>query len=55
MGNIQLTYPLLLTVQYFGLTFTNMADAAEVLPAHDAIVKELEEMARSRGLLNRYM
>ena len=45
----------MLTVEYFGVTFDNIADAAEVLPAHDTVVKELEAMAKSRGLLNNYM
>jgi len=43
------------SVLYFGLTFDSMADAPEILPAHDAFVRSMENLAKERGLWHPYM
>ncbi|KAI1261351.1 hypothetical protein F5Y18DRAFT_440462 [Xylariaceae sp. FL1019] len=40
---------------YFGVSFNNLEDVEEVLPAHDEFVKSMIELADSRGLLHRYI
>ncbi|TGJ75891.1 hypothetical protein E0Z10_g10942 [Xylaria hypoxylon] len=40
---------------YFGVSFNNLEDIEEVLPAHDEFVKSMIALAESRGLLHRYI